>query len=116
MAGLLSALCSTGSALNVIEQALSVIQNNVSNSSTPGYASQQPNIVAQPFDVASGAAGGVADQGLISSRDSWADTNVQLQLQNLGLYTAQNQSTSAIQGFFDASGDSGVSSALSSLF
>ena len=116
MGGLLSALGNTGSALNVIEQALSVIQNNVSNSSTPGYASQAPNLTAQPFDVATGAAGGVAEQGLISSRDSWADTQVQLQLQNLGLYTAQNQSTGTIQGLFDASGNSGVSSALSSLF
>jgi flagellar hook-associated protein 1 FlgK len=41
---------------------------------------------------------------------------VQLQLQNLGLYTAQNQSTGAIQSLFDASGNSGVSSALTSLF
>ncbi len=116
MSSLLAALGSSGSALDVLQQALGVIQNNVDNSSTPGYASQQLNITAQPMDVASGAAGGIAAQGLISSRDTYADTEVQRQLQTLGLYTAQAQSTSTIQSFFDVSGTGGVSSALSNLY
>ena len=101
MSSLLAALGSSGNALDVLQQALDVIQNNVSNASTPGYASQQLNITAQALDVASGAAGGIAAQGLISSRDSYADTQVQQQLQTLGLYTAQAQSTGNIQSFFD---------------
>ena len=110
MSTLLSIFGNAGSALAVLQQALSVIQNNVSNASTPGYATQRLNITAQPFDaVASGAAGGVAARGLISSRDSYADTEVQRQLQTLGAYTAQAQSTSNIQNFFDASGNEGRS-------
>jgi len=116
MSNLLAALGSSGNALDVLQQALGVIQNNVSNSSTPGYASQQLNITTQPFDVATGAAGGIAAQGLISSRSSYLDSEVQRQLQTLGLYTAQAQSTSTIQSFFDVSGTSGVSAALSSLY
>jgi flagellar hook-associated protein 1 len=116
MSSLLAALGSSGNALNVLQQALGVIQNNVDNSSTPGYASQQLNITAQPIDVATGAAGGIAAQGLIDSRDSYADTEVQRQLQTLGLYTAQAQSTSTIQSFFDVSGTGGVSSALNNLY
>src|ERR1700733_13168521 len=115
MGNILASLGSSASALNVIQQALGVIQNNVDNSSTPGYASQQLNITAQPIDVATGAAGGIAAQGLIDSRDSYADTEVQRQLQTLGLYTAQAQSTSTIQSFFDVSGSGGVSAALSNL-
>src|SRR5580698_818389 len=107
MSSLLAALGSSGNALDVLQQALGVIQNNVSNASTPGYASQQLNITAEPLDVASGAAGGIAAQGLISSRDTYADTEVQRQLQTLGLYTAQAQSTSTIRSFFDVSGNSG---------
>lgn len=116
MSSLFAALGSSGNALDVLQQALGVIQNNVENSSTPGYASQQLNITAQPLDVASGAAGGIAAQGLISSRDAYADTQVQNQLQALGLYTAQAQSTSTIQSFFDVSGTQGVSAALSNLY
>jgi flagellar hook-associated protein 1 FlgK len=116
MSTLLSVLGNSGNALNVLQQALGVIQNNVTNASTPGYASQQLNITAQPFDAVSGAAGGIAAQGLINSRDSYADTAVQQQLQSLGLYTAQAQSTSTIQSFFDANGSSGVSSALTTLY
>jgi len=116
MSNLIASLGTAGNALDVLQQALGVIQNNVDNSSTPGYASQQLNITAQPFDSTSGAAGGIASQGLISSRDSYADTQVQTQLQTLGLYTAQAQSTSTIQSFFDVSGTSGISTALTNLY
>ena len=116
MSNLLAALGSSGNALNVLQQALGVIQNNVTNSSTPNYASQKLNITAQPFDVAAGVAGGVAAQGLISSRDSYADSEVQRQLQALGAYTTQVQSTSTIQSFFDVSGAGGVSAALTNLY
>ncbi len=37
-------------------------------------------------------------------------------MQSLGLYTAQSQATGAVQGLFDVTGSSGVSTALSSLY
>ena len=113
---LFAALSATGSALDVFQQALSTTQNNISNASTPGYASQTLNLTAQPFDSASGLAGGVAAQGLISSRDQYAEETVQQQTQTLGLYTAQAQSTGTLQSFFDVTGTSGVSAALQNLF
>ena len=115
MSNLFATMGSAASALDVLQQALGVVQNNVSNSSTPGYASQQLNIEAAPFDVVSGAAGGLTANGLHSSRDNYADTSVQQALQTLGLYTAQNQSTGTIQSFFDANGTTGVSAALNNL-
>jgi len=114
MSNLLAAMGSTASALDVMQQALGVVQNNVSNASTPGYASQELNIAAAPFDIVSGAAGLTAN-GLHSSRDAYADTSVQQQLQILGLYTAQARSTGTIQSFFDPSGTTGVSAALNNL-
>jgi flagellar hook-associated protein 1 FlgK len=116
MSSLTAALGNSANALDVLQQALSVIQNNVSNSSTPGYAAQKLNISAQPFDVASGAAGGIAAQGLISSRDSYADAEVQRQLQALGAFAAQAQGTSALQSLFDVTGKSGVPAALNNLY
>jgi flagellar hook-associated protein 1 FlgK len=113
---LTAALNNSANALNVLQRALDVIQNNVTNSSTPGFAAQKLNLTAQPFDVTSGAAGGIAAQGLISSRDSYADSEVQRHLQTLGAFTAQAQGTSALQSLFDTTGTSGVPAALNNLY
>ena len=115
MSSLLTALGTAGNSLDVIQQALDVVQNNVTNSSTPGFAARQVNFEAQPFDTVSGASGGVASGGLISTRDQYADGNVQQQLQSLGYYTAQSQSTGRFRAF-SVSGSSGVAAALNNLF
>jgi len=115
MSNLFASMTSAANSLEVLQQALGVVQNNVSNASTPGYATQELNIEAAPLDIVSGAAGGLTANGLHSSRDSYADTSVQQQLQTLGLFTAQAQSTGVIQSFFDANGTTGVSPDLNNL-
>jgi flagellar hook-associated protein 1 FlgK len=112
---ILASLANAGNSLAVFEQALAVIQNNVNNSSTPGYATQTLNLEAQPLVVTGGLAGGVAAQGLEDSRDQYAEEQVQQQTQTLGLYTAQAQATGSIQSLFDVSGTGGVSGALNTL-
>jgi len=116
MSSLLAMMGATGNALDIFQQALGVIQNNVNNASTPGYATQSLNLEAMPLDVATGLAGGVAAAGLHNSRDQYAEEQLQQLTQALGQYTAQSQATGTIQSFFDASGNSGVSAALSALF
>ena len=116
MSNLLAMIGSAGNTLGVFQQALNVVQNNVSNASTPGYAKQSLNLEAMPLDVASGLAGGVTTAGLDDSRDQYSEEQLQQQTQTLGQYTAQAQATGTIQGFFDASGSTGVSAALSSFF
>jgi len=116
MSNLLGQLSQAGAALNVFQRALGVVQNNVSNVDTPGFAKQSVNLVALPLDVAGGMAGGVATRGLSDSRDQYAEDSVQRQTQLLGRYTAQAQSTATIQNFFDVSGTGGLSGALNSLF
>jgi len=115
MSNILASLSTAGNALDVFQQALNVIQNNVNNSATPGYASQSLNLEAQPLVVTGGLAGGVAATGLEDSRDQYAEEQVQLQTQTLGLYTAQAQATGTIQSFFDVTGSGGVPAALNSL-
>jgi flagellar hook-associated protein 1 FlgK len=115
MSNLLAALTSSGNALDVFQQALGVVQNNVNNSSTPGYATQTLNLEALPLVVTGGLTGGVAAHGLQDSRDDYAEEQVQLQTQTLGKYTAQANATGAIQSFFDVSGTGGVPAALNNL-
>jgi len=52
MSNLMASMATAGNALDVYQQALTVVQNNITNSSTPGYATQSLNMVAQPLDVA----------------------------------------------------------------
>ena len=83
MSGITSSISAAGNALDVLQQALSVIQNNIDNASTPGYASQQLNLEAMPMDVAAGLVGGVMADGLDDSRDQYAEEAVQSQTQAL---------------------------------
>ena len=59
MPGLISSLYVQAGAINAFEQAIAVTSANVSNASTPGYASQTQTLVAVPEDIGQGATGGV---------------------------------------------------------
>ena len=63
MASLFTALGTAGSSLDVIEQAIGVIQNNVTNASTPGYVTQTLQLASRPFDLSEGSLGGVDATG-----------------------------------------------------
>ena len=115
MSNILASLRNSGNSLDVFQQALSVIQNNVNNASTPGYARQGLNLSAQPLVITGGLAGGVAARGLQDSRSLYAEEQVQYQTQTLGKYSAQSQGTGSIQSLFDVTGKGGVPAALNNL-
>ncbi|MGH9620405.1 MAG: flagellar basal body protein, partial [Bryobacteraceae bacterium] len=46
MSSLFAALNTVASSMDVLQQAMGVVQNNVANASTPGYATQSLNIEA----------------------------------------------------------------------
>jgi flagellar hook-associated protein 1 FlgK len=116
MASLTSALLSAGGALNAYTQALEVVQNNVANASTPGYANQTQSLDALLFDPANGFAGGVAAGQVVSSRDEYAEQAVQQQTTLLGQAQQDVNSLTAIQSQFDVTGSSGISTAFNGLF
>ena len=80
MANLFASLNTAGNSLEAFQRALEVVQNNINNSSTAGYAKQRLNLQARPFDIAGGLTGGVAAQGLADSRDELAESEVRRQL------------------------------------
>ena len=116
MSNLMTTLATAGHALDVYQQALDVVQNNITNSTTPGYATQSLNLASRPFDVASGLAGGVAAQGLDSARDEYAEEEVRRQLQSLGKYETQTSGVSSIENLFDVTGNSGIPADLNNLY
>lgn len=116
MGSITSALQSAANTLGVFGNAFDVIENNISNANTPGYARQDVNLEAMPFDPNTGLAGGVQSGPLINSRSEYLDQAVRTQQQLLG--SAQQQSTdlSQIQTLFPLSSTAGVATDLTNFF
>ncbi|HVY92883.1 MAG TPA: flagellar basal body protein, partial [Bryobacteraceae bacterium] len=116
MANLFAALNSASGALSALETALTVSQNNISNSSTPGYVQQTATFEAMPLDVASGANGGVRLGPIANARNIYAESSVQQAQTNLGNWQAQVNSLQSLQSGFDLTGSSGIPGALNTLY
>jgi len=116
MGGLFGALNGSLSALDAFQNALTVAQNNISNSSTPGYSAQIATFEARSFNPNQGLDGGV-DSGPTQSTDNqYADQAVRTQLSLQGSFTAQSSALSSIQSLFDVTGQTGVLGALQNLY
>ena len=116
MSDLLSSLVSTAGALNAFDRALAVTQNNVANSSTPGYVRQEQMLEALPFDPSGGLSGGVTAGEVQSARDQFADQAVRRETTLLGQAQQDVSSLGSLNSLFDISGKSGIPKALSDLF
>jgi flagellar hook-associated protein 1 FlgK len=115
MSSLFSILGSTANTLQTFTKALGVSEENVANVSTPGYAEQVQSFTALPFDPSSGVIGGVAAGEIQSTRDIFAEQNVQAQNSQLGTAEQQVSSLTNLQSNFDISGTTGIPAALSAL-
>lgn len=115
MSSLFAALSTASSSMDVLEQAMGVVQNNVTNASTPGYASQSLNFEARLFNPGDNLWGGLTSAGLQDSRSSFAEQAVWNQNELLGSATQSATSLSALQSTFNVNGSSGIPGALSTL-
>ena len=113
---LLSSLVTSASALSAYDQVLSVTQNNVVNSSTPGYARQTMTLEARKFDPTQGDSGGVLASDMQSSRNEFDEQAVRQQNTLLGESSQNVGSLTSLQSYFDITGKSGIPSALNNLF
>jgi flagellar hook-associated protein 1 len=114
--GLFSTLNIGAEALSAYTQALTVAQNNVSNASTPGYATQLPTFEASSLQLEAGLPGGVSAGNPQSTRNEYLEQAVRTQAESNGNFTAQSQSLSSIEPVFDVTGQSGIDGALNNLF
>lgn len=116
MSTLLSALQTAGNALDVFERQIGVVQDNVANASTPGYAKQQLSVTAVGIAPASGLAGGIQANGIESARSQFAEASVRDALTQQGYATERSNTLGNIESVFDITGSSGLSQAISGLF
>lgn len=116
MASLTSALYNASGAMDAMQEAMAVLQNNVVNASTPGYVNQTLTLNSLQFDPSQNIWGGVEAGTVVSSRNEYAEENVWTQNTSLGSATQQASSLSALENLFSVSGQTGIPSALSSLY
>jgi flagellar hook-associated protein 1 FlgK len=98
------------------EQELNVVQNNTTNATTPGYVNQSLELDALPFSVQGNDSGGVAVGPLVSSRDLYAEQNVQSQQSNYNYQSSLNESLSSLNTAFSLQSDTSVSSTFNAFF
>ncbi|HST78338.1 MAG TPA: hypothetical protein VLN58_07600, partial [Verrucomicrobiae bacterium] len=116
MSSLFAALGTASSSLDVLQRAMGVVQNNVTNASTPGYVTQSLILNARPFDPSGNLWGGVQAGGTQSARDVFAEQSVWQANQQAGAASELASSLSSLQQQFDVSGKTGVPGALSGLY
>jgi len=116
MSSLFGALDASATTLDAYTQALNVVQNNVGNASTQGYAAQSAIFTPLPFDAFAGEGGGVTYSGTQSLRNEPSERNLQTQNSELGSANSLVSSLSNLQTSFDVTGSTGLSAALPAFF
>jgi flagellar hook-associated protein 1 len=116
MGSLSTSLINAANALQVYSDALDVTQNNVTNANTPGYAAQSITLVAQPFDLTTGAPGGVGLGPTQSSRSQYAEQSVRTGQTAYSYDQQQVSDLSTAQNYFSLSTTSGIAPDMSALF
>jgi len=115
MSNLLASLTSAARSMKSFESALAVVQNNVINASTPGYARQQVDLVALAFQPESNLPGGVEARSLISTRSDYSEQTVRRRTERYGRYEQIADGLSQVEPIFDLSEGSGIAGSINNI-
>lgn len=116
MGNLMASLLASANAMRTFERGMGVVENNVTNVSTPGYAKQRLTLLAQPFQIETGLPGGVTLDEAQSLRSEYAERTVRQYVGSQGRYSQQATDLGRVEMLFDATGESGIPGALSDFF
>lgn len=112
MGNLLTSLLNSANTLQAYDRQLSVIQNNISNASTPGYVRQTQTLEAASFNPDHGLPGGVTSGPILSSRSDYAEQTIRNQTSQLGTAQQKAGDLAQLESLFDLTGNSGVASSI----
>jgi len=106
------------SALNTYTSAIDVVSNNIGNVETPGYTRQQAIIQANaPVNTPNGVIGsGVGVTNVERIYNSFLVTQLRMANQEMGKWSAQQESLNSIEQVFSNSSDAGLSSTMASFW
>ncbi|MEO8100179.1 MAG: flagellar hook-associated protein FlgK [Acidobacteriota bacterium] len=110
MGTLVTALHNSTNALRVYGSALAVVQNNIVNANTPGYAKQIPQVFPGAVD------GGFLSSPSVTSRSQYMEQAVRNQQQLLGDAQQRAADIGMVEGQFDLSSQFGIPGAINEFF
>lgn len=116
MGNLIVSLQNAAGAMRVFERGIGIVQGNVTNASTPGFARQYQALEAMSFDLDRGLPGGVMSAGTLSSRSDAAEMSVRRQVTGFGGAEERAQQLSRLEPVFDIAADSGLGSSINEFF
>jgi flagellar hook-associated protein 1 FlgK len=116
MSNLLSSLITSAGSMQAFDRALNVIQNNVSNSTTPGFTKRRQSLDALLFDPAQGFSGGVLAGKMLDYRSDYAERSVRREQQTLGRASQQAADLASIEPLLSIADESGIPAVLTRLF
>jgi flagellar hook-associated protein 1 FlgK len=102
--------------MKTYEEALTVVQNNVTNASTPGYVRQQVDLVALAFQPDLELPGGVEAGPLLSSRSRFSEQAVWQQSHQHGTLHHLATALGQIEPVFDVAANAGIAGAIDRLY
>ena len=114
--GLFNSLLSTANTIRVYERSLTTVQNNVANASTPGFAKQRQELLAQRFDLDFGIVGGVQVGRTVNYRSDYAEKSVRDANQQFGKYDQLASDLSHVEPLFSITEGAGLPGALNRFF
>lgn len=116
MGNLLVSLRNTAEAMRVFQRGMSVVQANVANASTPGYAKQTQSLAAMRMDLDAGLPGGVRSAGTLDGRNEYAEASVRRRQESLGYADERTQQLDGIEPIFDISSQGSLRQTIDRLF
>ena len=116
MGSLSIGLLNSAQAQRTFTRALNVIQTNVSNVNTPGYATQNPDFLNEPFNPQEGLPGGVGFGNLQDTRSPFAEQSVRGQQGFLNQNHQLATDLSRLNPAFDLNSKSAIPQTLTDFF
>lgn len=116
MGNLLVSLRNTAESMRVFQRGMGVVQSNVANASTPGYARQTQLLAALRMELDIGLPGGVVSAGTLDGRSEYAEASVRRRQEFLGYDEERAQQLDALEPVFDIGSNANLSGMMDRLF
>ncbi len=116
MGSLFTSLLNSTGALRVYGREFNVIQNNITNATTPGYVRQDQVLVSLPFNPDQGLPGGVLAGPMLNARSTFLEQAVRNQNQSLGYSQQRATDLGVVESQFDLTSTFGVPAAMNEFF
>ena len=117
MGSIFTSMVSTAGAMRALQRSLSVVENNIVNASTVGYARQEASLVANPYNPNTNAtSGGVTSGPMASTRDAFVESAVWKTQHKVGYSDTLSAKMTEIERTFPLARGAGITGQMDQFF